>query len=435
MYVIPNSDKDIQVSTRRISNFLDALQRETDKIKAIDLILEQTPDGKIAINTWLRLTNQGIDVEFRDKETGERVTEYDNEWRDFCANMGGNTSSGLDGLLDQLHYSEFAHGGMAVEVVVGKGASEIEAVIVIDPKVITEFTWLEKEGRYAAYQEGQSGAKVDLYEGNFFWIPHQPRPASPVGTLQFEPAIEAMQQYYQFLKDSALALNRVVIPKYDVSIDMEKLLSTATPEVLNDKDKLADFLNSNIETIRSQMSSVVSDSNFLHYNNTAVDIIGGGINANGLDIRAWEEMHEPLVVNSFCLTPVLMGRLKSGSYSLGTAEYKMVKDNAEVARRNSKRMIENIGNLWARVNGLNLYCKATHRPVEWEILTEKYEAEIKRIEKARRAEEYGYTDHNNASAIALGKEANPQETNGNLFEYIKKQFAVGKQVEEEETDE
>ena len=417
VYEIPSSDRNITVNTRKTQNVLTELNQTRTNIDAIEYIVDKLPDGKMALNTYLRLANQGFKVEFVNRKNNRPIKKYDAEWRTFCSTIGGNTSSGLDGLIDQLHRSEIIQGGQAVEVVVDKSATEIESVIVIPPKTITKFEWIDSENRWAAYQEG---AKVDLYSGNFFWIPHQPKPGRPEGTLQFEPAIVTMTEFYQLIKDSLVVLNRIGYPKYDIKVLTEKLASTLTPAQKSDPEKLKKAINDIFEEIRSNVSSINLDSSFIHFDSTEVDTVGGGVNGSGIDVRAWFEVLEPLIVNSFQLTPVLMGRLKTGSYSLGTAEYKIVKDNMEVIRRNSKRMVENIANIWARVHGYNIYAVMTHNPIEWEIEKEKLEAHLLKMEKARRAEEYGYVGHDQASTMALGDDADPQPVQLSLYEYIKK---------------
>lgn len=420
---LPLSDRDITVDKWKTTDILNSLTSTQDKIEAIDLIIDKTPDGKMAYNTYLRIANQGIKIEATNMKTGKVIKKYDKEIRDLCARLGGNNSEGLDGLLDQLHGSAVAHGGMAVEVVVMDDLSDIEDVVVIDPKTITEFKYIESERRYAAYQDIQ-GIKRDLYEGNFFWIPHQPKPGRPDGTLQFEPAIAILTQIYQLIKDSMTILYRTGSPKYDVIINLEKLLAAATAEQKSSTDELNKYLKQTFETISTQMASVSRDSNIIHFDSTELKIIGGGVNGSGIDIRAWFDVFEPFIVNAFQLTPVLMGRLSSGSYSLGTAEYKIVKDTMEVLRRSSKRMLENILNLWARVKGYAITITVTHNPIEWEVQKTKLETDLLKLEKARRAEEYQYISHEEAAAFALGDKADPQGQQLDFYEYLQRSFTT-----------
>ncbi len=417
--VIPNGDKNIFVSNNKTIDVLQQLNSTYNVIDAIDILINKTADGKMAYNSYLRLANQGIEIEMFNAKTGKPVKKYDNEVRQFCIDIAKNNSAGLDGIIDQLHGSSLARGGMAVEVVVKEDLSDIDEVVLIDPKTITEFKWLEDKKRYAAYQSNSgTSKKVDLYEGNFFWIPHQPKAGRPDGTLQFEPAILAVTQYYQLLQDSMAVLNRIGYPHYDVSIDEEKLLASAPSYVLADAESRKKLFNDTFTQVKSDMQRMGTNSNIVHFKSIGVDVIGGGVNGSGIDVRAWFEVLDPLVVNSFQVTPVMLGRLSSGSYSLGTAEYKIVTDTVETMRRNSKRMLEEIINLWAVVKGYNIKCRVTHNPIDWQKEMDKLDVELKKIEKARRAVEYGWIDNDVAAQMGVGSEK-AVEKDIDRYEYAK----------------
>lgn len=375
----------------------------------------------MALNTYLRLANQGIEVQLKNASTGKVVKKYDSELRDFCKNIGKNNSCGLDGLVDQLHYSAIARSGMAVEVVVKKDLSGIEEVLIVDPETITNFEWIEEKKRYAAYQGGINAQKVDLFDGNFFWIPHQPKPSRPDGTLQFEPAIATMTQFYQLIQDSMTILNRIGYPRYKCEIDRKALLESATPAQKSTPEAQARLFNDAFDLVEQQMRNMGMDKDFITFDSNKIEILGGGVNGSGIDVRAWFEIIDTLIVNAFQLTPVLMGRLKSGSYSLGTAEYSIVCDTIDTMRRSSKRMIEEIINLWARVKGYNVRATVTHNPIDWQTELEKLDVELKRMEKARRAEEYQWVSHDEAAQIGIGSEKASQSTQLDMFEYLTKE--------------
>lgn len=418
--VIPTSQLNVFIDNRKTVDLLREIVNAPTKFDAVDVIINKTPDGKMAYNTYLRLANQGIEIELHNANTGRTVKKYDSELRDFCKNIGKNNSCGLDGLLDQLHGSAIARSGMAVEVVVNEDATDVEEVLIIDPATITEFKWIPEKKRYAAYQSSLNAKKVDLYDGNFFWVPHQPKPGSPAGTLQFEPAIVTMAQFYQLEQDGATVLNRIGWPRYKCEINREALLESATPAQRNTPEAQAKLFNDAFNQVEDQMRRMGKDNDLVTFDSNKVEVLGAGVNGSGIDIRAWFEVMEPLVVNSFQLTPVLMGRLKSGSYSLGTAEYSIVCDTIDTMRRASKRILEEIINLWARVRGYNVRATVTHNPIDWQTELDKLSVELKRIEKARRSEEYRWISHDEAAQIALGNEKAAEEAQEGMYEYLSK---------------
>ena len=419
---VPLSDRDIFPSAYRNFELLERLACERNRFKAIEILIDETPDGKQAYNTYLRLANQGVNIELYNRNTGRRVKRYDGEVRAFCETLGINNAEGLDGMIDQLHGCSVARGGMACEVVVSPDANEIEDVLLIDPATFIEYKWIEPEHRYAIYQQRDDGKKIDLYEGNFLFIPHQPKAGRPDGTLQFLPAVLTMTQFYQLFADSMKILNRIGYPRYEVKIDQEAVLNSlpASDKVSLEKQYAA--YQKVFDEVVASLRHIGKDSDFVHFSTNEVNVLGGGVNGSGIDIRAWFEVLEPLIVNSFNMTPVLMGRLTSGSYSLGTVEFKIVVDTINSMRRGSKRIMEEIINIWARVHGYPVYAVVTHNPINWEVLKEKLETELLKIEKTRREEEYGWISHDEAAMEGSGAERAANEDSKGMYEYLDHDF-------------
>lgn len=430
---VPMKDRDIWVSVQRTTNLLEKIACESNKFKAIETIIEETPDGKQAYNSYIRLANQGVTVELYNRNTNRRVKKYDSEMRDFCAKLGVNNSAGLDGMLDQLHGSSIARGGMACEVVVASDGDDIEDVLLIDPATFYEYKWIEAEHRYAIYQYRDDGKKIDLYEGNFFYVPHQPKAGRPDGTLAFLPAVITMTQFYQLFADSMRIMNRIGYPRYDVTIDEEKLLNSLPPNMKNTREQQMKAFQQAFNDVQHNLRAIGKDSDLIHFSSNAISVIGGGVNGAGIDVRAWFEVLEPLIVNSFNMTPVLMGRLTGGSYSLGTVEFKIVTDTVDSMRRGSKRIIEQVINLWARVKGYPIYAVVTHNPINWEIEKEKLEVQLMKMEKSRRAEEYKWINHDTAAMEGIGAEKAEDNDIEGIYEYLSHDMREKETEQVEET--
>lgn len=426
---IPIENQDIIVSTRRTLDLLQKIACEPNKFKAIETIIYETPDGKQAYNTYIRLANQGIEIELYNRNTNRRVKRYDGECRDFCSKLGVNNSAGLDGMIDQLHGSSIARGGMACEVVVNSQGNDIEDVLLVDPATFIEYKWIESEHRYAIYQQRNDMKKVDLYEGNFFFVPHQPKTGRPDGTLQFLPAVITMIHFYQLLADSLKILNRIGYPRYLVTIDQEALLNSVPASMKSTLEQQNKLYDNAISSVEKNLRKLGKDSDIITFSTNKVEVIGGGVNGAGIDVRAWFEVLEPLIVNAFNMTPVLMGRLTSGSYSLGTVEFKIVTDTVDSMRRGSKRILEDIVNLWARVKGYPVYAVVRHNPIDWEVQKEKLEVELMKMQKARRAEEYRWISHDRAAVDGIGAEKAENNDTSDYFEYLSHDFS------EKETEE
>lgn len=417
--VIPQDLREINNTNSKTTNLLSKITNTSNAVDCIDIIIHETADGSMAYNTYLRLANQGFNVVWKNADTGKTVKKYDSEFRAFCSRMGRNNSAGIDGLLDVLHGCSIARGGMAVEVVVDKGATDIEEIAIVDPASIVEFKWIDSEKRYAAYQQQSSGQKVDLYEGNFYYVPFEPKPGHPEGTLKFLPAIVTTTQYLQTQQDSGQILNRIGYPRYDFCIDRKSFFDSVLDKSPSGFNKACNEL---FDTIRANARMLKHNSDFVHFDEVKVDTIGGGVNGAGIDIRAWFEVLEPQIINAFQLTPVLLGRLSAGSYSLGSVEFKIVTDTVDSMRRGSKRILENIFRLWARVKGYNIVPEVKHNPIDWEKEKEKIETHLMKQELWRRSEEYGYISKDRAAMEVSGTEKADNQNTVGLYEYLSHDF-------------
>lgn len=420
--VIPASSKDVPATYPRVADVLTELANAPDIPTAIDIIISKTPDGKAAVNIHLRLANQGIKIEWFNKNNGKRTKRYDGESDAFCSRMGLNNSAGLDGLIDQFHFGALIKGGMAAEGVVSRDADDIDEVVVVDVSTIEKFVWDDKLKRYRIYQkqEGMGSKQVDLCEGNFFYIPNEPKPGSPKGTLQFESAVYAMSHYLKLMRDSGAVLERIGYPRYSTSIDDEKFFASLPGSVKADPVKLKDAKTKMFNEVKTQCQSAGYNSDFISWGSVKRDQLGGN-SSLGVDVRSFTEITDVEIPQAFTIPPIIMGRGQgAGSYALGTVEMEILVGKIESMRRASKRIIESIMNLWARVKGYNITCKVSHNAIDWEKQIDKLTAQLKKLELYRRLDEYGYIERDDAArSVADVEKAEGKQPPDGSYAYLK----------------
>ncbi len=426
---VSSRDQTLYQSTRISKDILTELTQATDKFKAIDTIVNKTPDGKTALNVYVTFTNRGGEYKFYHPKTGKRNKKPDADFRKWRERIGYNNGSGLDGIMDVLARSAYTRGGIAFEVIVSDDMKTINDIAVVDPASFQSFEWIESEGRYAIYQKREDAKKVDLYSGNFVYFPYQPNVGSPVGTLKFEPAISAMTTYYQHIIDSTVVLNRIGYPKYDVAINAQAILDSASASEKATFDDRMNLMNSAFDDTAGNMASIGRDSDIIHFDHTEIKTIGGSA-GSGIDVRAWLDVDVPLVCNSFCLQPIMMGRQKEGSYALGSATFKAFVDGVESTSKDLKRANEYIANIWARLNGYNVVCEFEPTPLDWMKEVDRWEARLKEQEFFRRSEEYGYIDKDRAAIRLHNVEKATGTTKPDMFEFLEHQYETATTVEE-----
>lgn len=435
--ILTANAKDIPATFPKMADVLTAIQQAPDARTAIEIIVDKTPDGKAALNIYQRLANQGIKIEWFDKGTGKKTKKYDSESTQFCSRMSKNNALGLDGVVDQLHYGALVLSGMAVEVVITPSADDVEEVVIVDVSTFEKFEWDEKLKRYKIYQKvGYENKKVDLYEGNFFYIPNEPKPSRPDGTLHFESAIYAMSHSLQLSKDSSAVLARIGYPRFTISIDDEKFYASLPAKIKADPKLLEDTKKAFFQKIEQQCQASGYNSDFISWASVKKDILGGNTSL-GVDVRAWTEITNIEIPQAFTIPPIIMARGQgNGSYALGTVEMEILVGYIDSTRRASKRIIENVMNLWARARGYNINCKVTHNPIDWEKQIDKLTAQLKNLEFFRRLNEYGYIDTDTAARnVADVEKAEGQKPPDGSYAYLKQGSTNDDGVDDTETNE
>lgn len=400
----------------RTENLLEELRRRRNVYDAIELICEKHPDANMALTSILRLANSGNKMEMRTARGG-RDEKLEKEWRQFASRVNGLSNEGLDGLINQLHKSAMMFGGMAGETVVRADLSDIEDVYLILPQSIN-WEYDDKTGQWVPWQYNGI-KKVDLRTGNFFWVSFDGKVGLPTGTLMYESALQPIDYQLQFYSDTAAVLRRVGYPRNDVAINLESVMANAPQDVKNDAKKQQQHLRDYFEWIKETLRSLEPTDDLVHYDDLKVSATGGD-NSRTIDLRAYNEMVDPQVLNGLSCLAVLANRTTGVTETWGTVQFKIVTQTIQSLQRGSKRFIENVARIWLQVRGRNDITPIfEHNPVDWETEKTKLDCQNTKLEVYRRAEEYGYVDAKTAAVNAMGVSELPKEQQQlNGYEYI-----------------
>ena len=280
---IPTELEQINIARFKTIDLLKKISNEYDPVKCIETIVNETADGKQALNTYLRLAHQGFKVEWRNSTTNRLTKKYDSQFREWSSTACKNNAMGIDGLLDSLHNGYLTRGGMATEVVVSKDLKSIDEIAIVDVSTIKEWKYDNNIGRYRAYQQRTDNKKVDLFDGNFFYIPYEPKTGSPIGTLKFEPTIHIVTMQLKLINDSLKVLERIGYPRYKALIDKAKFVDALIDKSEESVDENLDKLFSSVEKYLQRLQA---GSDFISTDDITLDVIGGGVNGAGVDVRA-----------------------------------------------------------------------------------------------------------------------------------------------------
>lgn len=400
-------------------NLLQRLRQTCSEADAIELLVTEHPDVSMASANLVALSNQGFNVSFYGPN-GETL-DIESQWRKFAARVGRMNGKGLDGLVDQLHKSSYERGGMCFEVVVTRGARDIEDVYLIDPISITwEYSAQKKD--WIPTQNTANGRVQNLKDGNFFYIPYDAKIGKPTSRLMFAPAIAAADHQMELYQSLNTVLYRIGLPRYDVSIDVQKVVESAPAEVRNDPSKLSKYVQDTVRNVQSSFRAIGPENDFVHTNDITVTSVSGSSGMSGVDARSFREIADVEIENGTQMLGVMLNRYDSKTNALSSTEFQIMVRKIENVRRASKRAVEYIANIWLRVNGIAGYAVMEHNPVEWQTLKDKYDAQLKKQELMRKAEEYKWIDKQTAASESLGNTAKVSGEDVGFYQYLSHDF-------------
>lgn len=397
------------------TNLLKRLRQTATDYDAIDLLVNEHPDTSMGYSVLQALVNQGGKIEFTGCTT-TKAAKIKSEWNEFAERVNAINSSGLDGLMTELHGQDFRYGGMGCEVVVTADGNDIEDVYPVSARNL-KWKLEERSGRqmWVPYQH-INGKEIDLSQANFFWVPFNPSD-SPKGTLLYAPAISAADMQLEFLNSSQTVLYRVGCPRYDIKLDRESIVATAPADVKNDVKKTAEYISSIYAATRDSFRNMGAENDIIHTNDTVIGTIGGDSSAYFQGISAYADVIDVQMMNAVKTLGTLMNRRSSGSYALSTVEFKVVVDMLKPRQRAEKRLIESIARLWLRVKGYSADVKYTPNPIEWQSMLDKVDFELKNQQFYRRSDEYGYISPDEAAYKVNGADKAFSKREG-FFAYI-----------------
>lgn len=400
----------------RTRDVLRTLRGISDEVTAIEYLKGVNPDVSMAVWNFVRLSNQGNQMVFYSADGKTRLNELESEWRQFASRINEVSNSGLDGLIDQLHYSSFVLGAMAAEVDVEEGRKDIYDVYPLKPQTIEwELETVDGRPKYTPYQI--SGfEKIPLGPGhaNFFWVPSDPELGDPRGTLNLSPVLQAVDFQMQILQDLQAVLHHQGYPKNDISIDVEKLLSTCPNHIRNDQNKVRDWLDLQVANIRRALENMNPDSDYVHTNDVTINMNQGANAARSLDVRAVNELVDTQTLSGLKQMAIFMNRNTGVTESWGTVQFRIYCNGIESCQRGSKRIVEEIARLWLRVKGIQATPKFTHNTIDWNSEEQRMTVDLMKQEFYVTAQMMGWIDADTAASEVMKAEGAVGEPSENI---------------------
>lgn len=384
------------------SAILDELRNQSDVGEQIEVIAAKDPDVSQAVWSFQRLCMQGINIEIRDLN-GNRLTEAEDLFNYQCRFWNTLGEDGLDGLIDNLHKTGLLYNIMMIEVVVSSvNENTFSGIYIIDPRTV-EFQLEERDGveKWIPYQD-QDGDKVDLTQGNVFWVSVNTDITTPVGPYLLESAIPAVDYKLQTIRDSSAVLRRQGYPYNIFSINKERVVNSLPTSQQNDPDKVKKAIQEAVNLASSVAVNREPTQDIVVTDDIEVNRSSNNTASSSVDIRAWLEPIDIQMLNGCKTLGFLMNRNSGTTESWGTVQMKVITDMVKSFQRKSKRLIEYVGTMWLQLNGYQGTLTVTHKALEYLSEQQMWTAQMQKDNHYKLAEDQGWISTDEAAQGALG---------------------------------
>lgn len=378
------------------------LRNKTSIGEQIEVIVARDPDVSQSVWAFQRLCMQGVNIEIRDLQ-GNRITEAEDLFNLQCRHWNKLGEDGLDGIIDSLHKVGLLYNVMMVEVVVDKsGGNTFSGIYIVDPRTL-EWKLEKRDGveQWIPYQN-QQGNKVDLTKGNVFWVIANPDITKPNGAYLLESAVPAVDYKLQTIKDSSAVLRRQGYPYNVFSINKERVVNSLPASQRNDKKAVNEAIERAVELASSVAVGREPTQDIVVTDDIEVNRNSNSSAGSSIDTRAWFDTIDIQMLNGCKTLGFLMNRASGQTESWGTVQMKIITDMVKSFQQKSKRLIEDIGAIWLQLNGYQGTLKLTHKPLEYQSEIQKWDAQNKKDEHFKTAEEQGWISIDEAAQGATG---------------------------------
>lgn len=164
-----------------------------------------------------------------------------------------------------------------------------------------------------------SGTRIDLDQPTFIYTSLDQSLLSAYASSPIESAIQPVLASMTFLNDLRRVCARHVYPRYDITIDEEKLRTRVTPDVAADPEKLAAFLNGIVASVETVINGLGVEEALVHFDFLSVSYIEGGSNDVPSTFSTVKEIYDSKVATGAKALPSILGH-SSASQNVASTE-------------------------------------------------------------------------------------------------------------------
>jgi len=180
------------------------------------------------------------------------------------------------------------------------------------------------------------------------------------------PVLQSIDFQMQILQDLQAVLHHHGWPRNDIKILMERTMAAMSADVKANVTKQKQWLSDQWNEIVTSFRALEPDSDYIHFDDIEINMNQGANAGRSLDVRAIAELVDTQTLSGSKQMAIFMNRNQGVTESWGSVQFKIFVSGIASIQRGSKRIIEEIARLWARVQGIQATPVFTHNIIDWE---------------------------------------------------------------------
>ncbi|MBO0962351.1 hypothetical protein J1P26_21850 [Neobacillus sp. MM2021_6] len=386
--------------------------RSKNIMDSLRLIRDINPDASLAIWNFLRLSNQGHELECL-KPTGTNDKQGLDYLNSLASRVGKLYAGGTDQLINVLNLTGYTQGAIALEVELNEGLNDVVDFHAVDPSSL-DFKKDKDTGEIELVQKQPDGTYKVLNQEQVFYFPIDPDIGDPYGRSPILPVLQIVFFQVEVLKDLKAVAHHQGHARFDISIMEEAILKNIPPSIAaQGETAVREFVMNYIKDIEAAFKGLKPDDNFIHPDSVKVEM-AGGTNGKSMDVTKIIDVINQQVVSALKQLPILLGRNEGSTETHGTIQWQIYVAGIESIQRGTKRILEKAYNLALQIQGKQSRARVTFNKIrttdrQAEATAEKTETETKIMQINQ-----GWIDNNEAANDMVGHDAVGEPINNSV---------------------
>lgn len=331
--------------------------RSKNVMDSLKIIRDINPDASMAIWNFLRLSNQGHELECL-KPTGSPDKQGLDYLNSLAARIGKLYGGGADQLINVLNLTGYTQGAIALEVELNEQLNDVVDFHAVDPATL-DFRKNRETGEIELVQKQLDGTYRVMNPNQVFYQPFDPDIGDPYGRSPILPVLQIVFFQVEVLKDLKAVAHHQGHSRFDISVMEESILKNIPPQVAaQGEDAVRSFVSKYIGDIEKMFKKLKPDDNFFHTDSVKVDM-AGGTQGKSMDATALINVINQQVVTSLKQLPILLGRNEGTTETHGSIQWQIYVAGIESIQRGVKRIMERAYNVALQVQGRQSTAKLT----------------------------------------------------------------------------